>query len=133
MSKREHIKLLVETALRSHPKGLTYHELGVITGLSPQACGRGVKWLYEENGEVIGLPCHKNGYRVTISNVPAAKEGEASQGKHLATRLETMASRLNAMAKASPGGTFEAYVRSAARHLTMTAVDVRELVDVMEK
>lgn len=130
MSKRDDIKADVASALRAHPTGLTYHDLAVITGLSHAAVGKGVKWLGED-GVVIGLPAPKNGYRATLDDVVTAKVGEANQGRHLATRLESMASRLEAHAAAS-SGPYQAYVRSAARHLTTTAADVRDLVSVME-
>lgn len=130
MSKRERNMKAVVHALRAYGPQ-TYHELTKHTGLSAAAVSRSVVWLSQEDGMVIGLPCHGNDYKVSLGWADPARRGEANQARHNSTRNERQAVRMMNAASVAADPSEAALLRSMARIAAAHAENERDLAEAL--
>jgi len=130
MSKRERNMKAVVHALQSYGPQ-TYHDLSRRTGLSAAATGRAVVWLSQEDGMVIGLPCHGNDYKVSLGWADPARRGEASQARHNSTRNERQAIRMMNASAVATDKSEAALLRSMARIAAAHAENERDLAEAL--
>lgn len=127
-SRRDANRKRVRVELAKHSRGLTYHDLAVLTGLShPAVCRACDDLRYHDGSVMVGIPAYGNGWRVVLGWKPGSKIGEKSQAGHNGTRLLREATRFETAAAAEKDVGLALAMRMAAGHLRQTAKDLQAL------
>lgn len=129
-SKRDIAMQSVKTWLLKHPKGGTYHLIAQQTGLTVQAVMRARRDLDLFDPTVVSIPAPRNGYLARAHWNKTAQQGEGNQLRHLATRAESEAVRLEKAAPNEPDPVKAALMRLAVVRQQSFATEMRQLAEM---